>query len=1072
MVSYKFIIFLFISGKFTIVHSLRNLAELTLTTHDTHQLQETPTHVSETRVQEGESQSQKLAEGSDQLQQQQESQVPEAPAEASHESVNPEKKEDLPKEQPEPSVTSQEERTSDNVQGSVGGDVTEELTPQSPEAKNTLQEVSEGSVTQNGDRNERKDGHTEQANELRAESSVGTEPTVNRPEVGTSEPGEKGVDEDTRNTGESGAKGPALQAGSDGPPSESGQLPGQGKTLSPPATTTQTPATTTQTPAPTQAPSPPDLGSGGAGLSSTVQASPSSPGTESSGPTVTNAPTPASGSNTGTGVTTGKVLPSVDAVEELPSRESDSLIHPLMPDEHIVIPTIAHQTGVNTMVRSQTKQVPINPIPNATGNRLSPTPTTNTVTPNPVARNNVVPAATPTPNVAVNPPVPGPAANDGVNKDTGVKNVLMNVLRELETSLNQVNATELVRPEAPNKQSLCEVLNTTNTNICASKTNNGTNSGVPANPELLGLVNRYYVNNACVTENSLNQLYNSGEFSYKLLAKHLDQFNKKAPNKTVQTVYDKSVPVVTKLTELFKDAETALVSDKLKKLLEKRYSVLTTALCGVANSEQDFLSSTELNNNRVTLSLNEEDFINQATKELMKAYEPMVELLREFNTLLPKLFELFEEGFENKINLVSSLAHVKPQESVPPTTVNPGGNAQPPSGAGLTPRPPVTGGTTPTTAAPAHALIQFVDDQDREIAAVHGHPSLIQRIRSLLQINGLTTSDPAPAPKEPAPTTPKPPAAGVPSVSQPRPSSPPAHPGSGVTPSNGLRLLDRASTGGVNVDQHTPRTATSGLSSTSLPAAPAPSSPGAGNLGPRGVVSTPPGTAGPGSESDESDGVFGSLKKRLKSLVSNSPGNPQAPGKRVPHEVDDELLNTAFAQFEHLGIFKTQNNKLVPELDEQKVKTLVRSNLLSLNEFDSMYNLVVGPQRSMHGLYEFVEHLLLSPDADEKISALNDKKLMEQINAVVTPLEDLYEQVKSNSNDLKLRMPKIPVDETVKVQRVKRAAAEHRPSPAGTNFQVVSNSSGVKVSQEGQLSRIKNLFKPLLGNVCPFPFFI
>uniref|UniRef100_A0A3B0NG48 Uncharacterized protein n=1 Tax=Theileria annulata TaxID=5874 RepID=A0A3B0NG48_THEAN len=1070
MVSYKFIIFLFISGKFTTVHSLRNLAELNLTTHDTHQLQETPTQPSVSQPQATGLESQ-IQEEERQVQQQEESQLTETlpnTVEPDPLKANPgQKVEEPPSENQDPSVKSQEEHTSDNVQGQVGGKVTQELTPHlKGEPKNTLQEVSEGSVTQNGDRNEGKDEQPKQANEHRGEASVQTDQTVSQSEDGTSEPGGEELSEATRGTGQPGDQGSTLKSGSEGPPSQPGQLPEQGQTLSQPATTTQAPG-------PNQAPSHPDSGSG---LPSTVQAPPSSPsGTEPSGSSVTNPPNPGSGSNTRTAVTTGKVSPSVGAVEELPSTESDSLIHPLIPDEHIVIPTIAHPTGVNTMVRSQTKQVPINPIPNSTGNTLTPTTTTNTVTPNPLARNNVVPPSTPAPNVTVNPPVPGPAPNDGVNKDTGVKNVLMTVLRELETSLNEVNATELVRPEAPNKQSLCEVLNTTNTNICASKTNNGTNSGVPANPELLGLVNRYYVNNACVTENSLNQLYNSGEFSYKLLAKHLEQFNKKAPNKTVQTVYDKSVPVVTKLTELFKDAETALVSDKLKKLLEKRYSVLTTALCGVANSEQDFLSSTELNNNRVTLSLNEEDFINQATKELMKAYEPMVELLREFNTLLPKLFELFEEGFENKINLVSSLAHVKPQESVPPTNGNAGRNSQPPAAPGVTPRPPVAGGTAPTTAAPAHALIQFVDDQDREIAAVHGHPSLIQRIRSLLQINGLTTSGPVPAPKEPAPTTPKPPVAGVPSVSQPRPSSPPAQPGSGVTPSNGLRLLDRASTGGVNVDQHTPRTATSGLSSTSLPPAPpapAPSSPGAGNVGPRGVVSTPPGTAGPGSESDESDGVFGSLKKRLKSLVSNSPGNPQTPGKRVPHEVDDELLNTAFAQFEHLGIFKTQNNKLVPELDEQKVKTLVRSNLLSLNEFDSMYNLVVGPQRSMHGLYEFVEHLLLSPDADEKISALNDKKLMEQINAVVTPLEDLYEQVKSNSNDLKLRMPKIPVDETVKVQRVKRAAAEHRPSPAGTNFQVVSNSSGVKVSQEGQLSRIKNLFKPLLGNVCPCPFFI
>eukprot|EP00375_Theileria_parva_P000755 XP_763425.1 hypothetical protein [Theileria parva strain Muguga] len=668
MVSYKFIILLFISGKFTTVLSLRNLAELTLANNDTHQVLQSADQHTEVKGPDSNLKTQKPLEGQEnqleqqqqesqvQEQQQQESQVQEVndrvadPAKGDLSEKKQEKELELPpKENQEHTVSDQGEHSTEGTK--------KQTTQESKEVKNALPEREGDLVSQNAKRTEGSDGHTEEASVEAGGSGGGGK--AGKPEPGSViqpppekvEQREEGVNsEDNRVTGELGAKRPAAERGSEGPPGQPGelsrpaqeegqtdsrsQLPGPEAALSPSGKGSELPnpdqrqVTDTNgdgsggTTVTKGATSENALNSGGAsatGDRSTGSRAPAEPQVTST--TVLNTGGSGSMNNpTGTrlnhGGSAGNLLPSVPRVEELPSRASASLIHPLTPDETTIRPSVPQLAGAETTVRSQTKQVPINPLPNTSSTNATPPPT-----PNPVTLPTVLPSSPRAPDAAPNTPQatpntspPNTPPTTPANKDDGVKNVLMSVLRELERSLDEVNEIELSRPETPNKQSLCDVLNTTTTNICQTNSNpaNAGNTGAPVNPELLGLVNRYYVNNACVTENSLNQLYNSGDFSYKLLSKHLAQFSKKAPNKTVQTVYDKSVPVVTKLTELFKDAETALVSDTVKKLLEKRYSVLTTALCGVANNQQDFLSSTELNNNHVTLSLNEEDFINQA----------------------------------------------------------------------------------------------------------------------------------------------------------------------------------------------------------------------------------------------------------------------------------------------------------------------------------------------------------------------------------------------------------------------------------------------------------------------------
>ncbi|BAM41184.1 conserved hypothetical protein [Theileria orientalis strain Shintoku] len=885
------------------------------------------------------------------------------------------------------------------------------------------------------------------------------------------------------------------------------------------------------------------------------------------------------------------------ASQQLPSTKTDQAINPLQPqpaqppvvknpEVPLPQPRLAENTlpdappatpPVTAPLESRTKEVAIKPVVNPT-----PKPTTDRAQTTTEAGQQANAQGTPGAGSGAN----ATQENTEANKDNQVKEVLMSSLKEMQTDFDNVNSTEMVQPPADKadaaKKSLCESFKTDLVNVCTA-------SGQNSSADLLTLVNNYYRNNVCMTEHSLNQLFNKdGEFAYKLLTSHLAQFSKKAPNKSTQDVYDKSVPVVTKLADLMKNAELALVSDKVKDLLEKRNLILTSALCAVANADQNVMASTQFESGQVTLTLNQEDYIKETTEAFMKAYAPMAELLKEFNTLMPKLLDIFEAGFENKINMLTSLANsrntpAQPSVGAPAAGRAPGVSASgsaPASasttttGAGSGPSPPSTSnaatGPLPSAQAtdgltrqPAAAvlkteatrpaatttlttgstgstgtrstLLQFVGDDNREVAAVHGHPSLIQKFKSLLQVSttplAATGSGPSPtSPKDPAPTTPKEPApttheasgqvltgqnivtggsatqgslpggsttqdsarnqltnqgpgsanvaqgqgsenrpAGAAAAGLGQSSPGGAQPGvSGsqsaggpqvdVTRLNGMELLNRTTQGGVVTTDHSQhQLATSGTNSVLA------------KLGLEAATraETDALVTGTGPL-----GVLSQIKTKLAALVSRGNSGAQAPAKGAApseeaakklREVEEEqqLFDEAMKHFMNLGLFKTKGGKFVAELDEQKVKALVRANLLTLNDFDSLYNLVVGPQRSLHSLYAFMEHMLLSPDADEKIKHLEDSKLLERIKNMVSPLEDLYEQIKANVPKLTLRSPSLGADSELEAPaRPSGEAAGEHVNRRG-KFLLVSNSSGVNLSDHNLLIKLNKLIQNL-----------
>ncbi|UKJ88898.2 hypothetical protein MACJ_002144 [Theileria orientalis] len=767
---------------------------------------------------------------------------------------------------------------------------------------------------------------------------------------------------------------------------------------------------------------------------------------------------------------------------------------------------------VTPPLESRTKEVDINPVVNP-----GPNPTTDRGQPSTQGAPQPNPQGTPAASTGAN----ATQGNVEATKDNQVKEVLMSSLKEMQANFDNVNSTELAQPPADKveaaKKSLCESFKTDLVNVCTA-------SGQNSSADLLALVNNYYRNNVCTTEHSLNQLFNKdGDFAYKLLAGHLAQFSKKAPNKSTQDVYDKSVPVVKKLAELMKNAELALVSEKVKGLLEKRNLVLTSALCAVANADPNVMASTQVEAGQVVLTLNQEDYIKETTEAFMKAYAPMADLLKEFDVMMPKLLEIFEAGFENKINMLTSLANSR-KASTQPGVNAPGlaasgsapgssGAAASGAGSGTGPLPPATSRaptgplstsqvTNPLQRQPATSslntettrplttgvalntrttvgtgltpgrptMLQLLGDDDREVAAVHGHPSLIQKYKSLLQVNAGPETALSPDPTlrtstSPGEVTPGGLTGQLSGRSGPGTGAPGEAGSQGVrgpqvggNRPNGMEVLDRTTAGGVRpTDNSQHQLATSG-SGPALPKL------GAGAMSRAGAEAEVTGT-GP-------LGVIGQIKNRLMSLVSRGGSEPQAPGRpsapseealKRQRDIENEhqLFDEAMKQFVFLGIFKTVEGKFVAELDEQKVKALVRANLLTLNDFDSVYNLVVGPQRSLHSLYMFMEHMLLSPDADEKIKNLEDSNLLERIKKMVNPLEDLYEQIKANLPRLTLRRPTLGPESELEapVRPSGEAPAEHVNRRG--RFVLVSNSSGVNLSEHNLLLKLNKILQNL-----------
>ncbi|EKX72846.1 signal peptide containing protein [Theileria equi strain WA] len=205
--------------------------------------------------------------------------------------------------------------------------------------------------------------------------------------------------------------------------------------------------------------------------------------------------------------------------------------------------------------------------------------------------------------------------------------------------------------------------------------------------EFANLANTYLKFSLCSTEAALNQLYlggsarngnelgkekmlrgtENGKFTYSLLDKRIESFSKAAADEKTRVIYEKSANALKTLRTLFHDCEEALVSPQVQHVLFNRWKMLAKSLCSLANGSDALLSSTFVDpgTHTVRMVIDAEEFLNEATKTFIQAYKPFEALLNTLQkSLLAEIIKLAQDGYENKVSVLTSLMNAKHDSSV------------------------------------------------------------------------------------------------------------------------------------------------------------------------------------------------------------------------------------------------------------------------------------------------------------------------------------------------------------------------------------------------------------------------
>ncbi|KAK1936188.1 putative membrane protein [Babesia divergens] len=177
------------------------------------------------------------------------------------------------------------------------------------------------------------------------------------------------------------------------------------------------------------------------------------------------------------------------------------------------------------------------------------------------------------------------------------------------------------------------------------------------NSDMFKLVDKYMAYGVCTVEAALNQLYHK-EHTADFVANDIDsliELINAVPflSGELKEMYTRTDEILRLLRSLFKEAELALVSPEVQRILYKRWAIIDAILCGVAEgASNDIMNSisVDLDRRKAQANIDVEDFLSEATEVFLNAYKPLEKFVDAFESgLLTKAVKLNKDDFESNV---------------------------------------------------------------------------------------------------------------------------------------------------------------------------------------------------------------------------------------------------------------------------------------------------------------------------------------------------------------------------------------------------------------------------------------